>query len=96
MHNHIDIEFIRILSSQLKLYKEKGNNLFNFRCPVCGDSKRSRVKARGYLFQKKNDFFYKCHNCSIGLTLGNLIKHIDIDLHKQYIMARYTSDVSST
>ena len=96
MHNHIDVEFMRRLSSQLKLFKEKGNNLFNFRCPYCGDSKRSRVKARGYVFQKKNDFFYKCHNCGVGATLGNLIKHIDIDLHKQYIMSRYTSDVSST
>jgi len=96
MYNHIDVEFMRRLSSQLKSYKEKGNNLFNFRCPVCGDSKKSKVKARGYVFQKKNDFFYKCHNCSVGLTLGNLIKYVDIDLHKQYIMSRYTSNIHSS
>ena len=96
MYNHIDIEFMRRLAPQLEQFKEKGNHLFNFRCPYCGDSKTSKVKARGYVFQKKNDFFYKCHNCSVGKTLSNLIKYVDADLHKEYVMARYTSGVHSS
>jgi len=56
MYNHIDIEFMRRLAPQLEQFKEKGNHLFNFRCPYCGDSKTSKVKARGYVFQKKNDY----------------------------------------
>jgi transcription elongation factor Elf1 len=77
MYNHIDIELMRRLAPQLEQFKEKGNHLFNFRCPYCGDSKKSKVKARGFVFQKKNDFFFKCHNCSVGKILGNLIKYVD-------------------
>ena len=57
MTHNIDTQYIRLLGSQLGLFKEKGNKVWNFRCPCCGDSQKSKVKARGYVFQKKNDLF---------------------------------------
>jgi len=92
MTHNIDTQYIRLLGSQLGLFKEKGNKVWNFRCPCCGDSQKSKIKARGYVFQKKNDLFYKCHNCGVGMTLGNLIKHVDPNLHKEYIMERYKAN----
>ena len=88
---YIDQKYLNIISPQLKQFKSKGSNLWNFRCPYCGDSKKSKTKSRGFVYQKKNDLFYKCHNCGLGQSVGNLIKDIDPSLHKRYVMERYTS-----
>lgn len=46
---------------------------------------------RGYIYRKRNDLFFKCHNCGAGMSIGNLIKHLDTTLYKEYIMERYKS-----
>jgi hypothetical protein len=46
---------------------------------------------RGYVYRKKNDLLYKCHNCGAGMGIGNLIKHLDTNIHREYIMERYKS-----
>ena len=91
---YIDSKYLNILSPQLQQFKKKDDFLWNFRCPYCGDSQKSRTKARGFVYRKKNDLFFKCHNCGIGTTLGKLIEHIDSKTHKDYIMERYTKGVS--
>ena len=91
----IDQKYLNIISPQLKQFKPKGNNLWNFRCPYCGDSKKSQTKARGFVYQKKNDLFYKCHNCGTGTTLGKLIEFLDSKTYKDYIMERYKSGVKT-
>ena len=84
-----DSKFLGLLSPKLDRYKQVRDHLWNFRCPLCGDSSRNKSKARGYVYRKKSDLFYKCHNCGSGLSIGNLIKEIDPTLHKHYIMERY-------
>jgi len=84
-----DTKFLNFLSSRLDRFKRVRDNLWNFRCPLCGDSSRNKRKARGYVYQKQTDLFYKCHNCGSGLSIGNLINQIDPNLHKQYVMERY-------
>ena len=59
MSSYIDLKFINEISGRLGQFKKKGDYLFNFRCPHCGDSKKSKTKARAYLYQVKNDLFYK-------------------------------------
>ena len=93
--SYIDSKYLNILSPQLIRFKKKGDFLWNFRCPYCGDSQKSRSKARGFVYRKKNDLFYKCHNCGMGTTLGNLLKHVDSKIHKDYIMERYRNGVKS-
>ena len=89
MSSYIDIKYLNLISSQLQQFKKKGDFLWNFRCPYCGDSKKSRTKARGFVFRKKNDLFYKCHNCTIGSNMGKLIKQVDLKTYDAYIMERY-------
>ena len=89
MSSYIDIKFINLLSTRLPKFKRKSEYLFNFRCPHCGDSKRSTTKARGFVYKKKNDMFFKCHNCGMGQSLGNLIKFLDPTMHKEYIFERF-------
>ena len=87
--SYVDQKYLNLVSPMLPLFKKKGDYLWNFRCPYCGDSQKSRTKARGFVFRKKNDLFYKCHNCGVGATLGKLIEHVDSNTHKDYIMERY-------
>ena len=89
MSLHIDIKYITLLSSRLGKFSRKKDYLYNFRCPYCGDSERNPNKARGFLYRKKSDMFYKCHNCGKGTTTDKFIKFIDSELHKQYVMERF-------
>ncbi len=91
----VDSKYIRLLSFRLRNFKQKNDYLWNFSCPICGDSKKNKLKARGYVFKKGNDLFYTCHNCGVGLSLGNLIKHVDDNTHKEYTLERYTSGKSN-
>ena len=78
-----------MVSPRLTLFTKKKADLFNFRCPYCGDSQKRKNKARGYLFKIKNDFVYKCHNCGLGRTLSNFLKDQDSFLHDQYVMEKF-------
>ena len=92
----IDVQYLYNISSRLDRFKKKSRNLFNFRCPYCGDSKKNKSKARGFVYAVKNEYFYKCHNCSKGTTLGKLIEYIDPQLYKQYVIEKYKSGNNNT
>ena len=85
----LDVKYIQLVSSRLTLFSRKKADLYNFRCPYCGDSQKRRNKARGYLFKVKNDFVFKCHNCGMGRTLANFLKDQDTHLHDQYVMEKF-------
>ena len=89
MSSYIDIKYLNIVSPQLQKFKKKSDNLWNFRCPYCGDSQKNKTKARGFIYKKKNDLFFKCHNCGVGTTVGKMIEYLDSKIHKDYIMERY-------
>jgi len=90
----VESKYIRLISSRLRNFKQKKDYLWNFSCPICGDSKKNLSKARGYVFQKGTNLFFNCHNCGVGTNLGNLIKHVDPSLHKEYVLERYKSGES--
>ena len=81
----IDIQYLHTISHKLDRFKKKSQNLYNFRCPYCGDSQKKKTKARGFVYRVKNDMFYKCHNCGKGTTVGKLIEYLDVQLYKKYV-----------
>jgi|TARA_B100002003_G_C14138129_1_gene547402 transcription elongation factor Elf1 len=87
----IDIQYLHQISPKLDRFKKKSQNLYNFRCPYCGDSKKKKSKARGFVYRVKNDMFYKCHNCGKGTTVGKLIEYVDPQSYKQWIVDKYKS-----
>ena len=87
---HIDLKFIMMMSPRLDKFKKLRDNLFNFRCPYCGDSQRFSNKARGYFYRKKNDFFYKCHNCGKGTTFSKVLQLVDPEMYKEFVMEKFT------
>ena len=92
--NHVDSKFIGLLSSRLEKFKRIKSNLYNFRCPICGDSKKNKSKTRGYLYAMKADVNFKCHNCGASMTFSNFLKQLDPALHKQYIFERFKTNSS--
>ena len=49
----IDSKYIGLVSSRLEKFKRVKPNLYNFRCPICGDSQKHKNKARGYFTNTK-------------------------------------------
>jgi transcription elongation factor Elf1 len=85
----IDVKYINLISARFQKFKKVKTNLYNFRCPICGDSKKNKNKARGYLYQVKNNTNFKCHNCGVNISFNNFLKQIDSTIHKQYIFEKF-------
>jgi transcription elongation factor Elf1 len=87
----IDRKYLGFVSSRLDKFKQKNQDLYNFRCIFCGDSQKNRTKARGYIYRKSNDYFYICHNCGKSTTFSKFLEEVDTSVHRQYVMERYTN-----
>ena len=85
----IDSKYIGLISSRLQKFKKVKADLYNFRCPICGDSQKHKNKARGYFYVVKNNTNYKCHNCGASLSLNNFLKTLDTTLYKQYTLEKF-------
>ena len=85
----VDSKYIGLISSRLQKFKRVKADLYNFRCPICGDSQKHKNKARGYIYPLKADMNFKCHNCGASTTFNNFLKTIDPTLHKQYVMEKF-------
>jgi len=92
--DQIDSKFVGLISSRLERFKRVKANLFNFRCPICGDSQKTKSKTRGYLYAVKVNTNFKCHNCGASMSLNNFLKKIDPTLQKQYAMEKFKEGFS--
>ena len=87
--DHVDSKFISLVSSRLQKFKRVKAGLFNFRCPICGDSQKKKSKTRGYLYEVKANTNFKCHNCGASMSLNNFLKKIDPVIQKQYALEKF-------
>lgn len=92
MSLYIDRKFVNYLSPRLQGLHQKSDYLWNCRCPLCGDSKQNKRKMRGYIYRRKSDLFYSCHNCGASISFGNLLKHLDRSLYTEYQMERFKNE----
>lgn len=90
----VDTKYINLLSSRLPLFKKREENVWNFRCPVCGDSTKNKFKARGYIHKKKEKFLFYCHNCAASMSLDKFIKLIDPQLHTEYVKENFVESAN--
>jgi hypothetical protein len=92
---HIDIKYICLCGPSLRNFKKKKPSLYNCSCPICGDSEKKKTKARGFFFQKGQSMYYKCHNCSAGMGVGNFLKQLFPSYYDEYLLEKYKSGTSS-
>jgi len=87
-----DLKYIGIVSTRLSNFKRKESYLWNFRCPICGDSQSSKLKTRGYFYRVKDKINYKCHNCSASMGLVTFLKQVAPDLVQQYYYDKFKNN----
>lgn len=93
---YIDAKYVGLISYKLRNFKRKNDNYWNFSCPICGDSKKNPLKARGFVFKHQNRLVYKCHNCSYSSNVGSLIKFLDPILYNEYVLEKYKESSDNT
>ena len=94
--NPVDVKFVRLLSVRCDKFTTKKTDLYQLRCPYCGDSQKHKNKARGYFFGKQQRLFYRCHNCGVGRSLSSFLKDQAPDLHSQYMLESFTGSKTYT
>jgi hypothetical protein len=81
---YIDKKYVNLLSGALTKFKWKKDSLATCRCFKCGDSKKNKSKTRGYFFEHKGHYVYKCHNCGFSCNLYSVLESISPSLCKEY------------
>jgi hypothetical protein len=92
MSLYVDKKFLGLVSPRLERFHQKSEYLWNFRCPICGDSKKNKLKTRGYVYRHKASLFFYCQNCSASMPLGKLIKVLDYTLFDEYRLENMKED----
>ena len=95
MSVYIDKKYVTLLAPKLSLFKQRGEFLWNFRCPVCGDSQKNKIKTRGYIYKKKERFGFMCHNCSTTMSLPKFIRYVDPSLYNEYQLESFVRSNTS-
>ena len=92
--NWLESKYIGMVSNRLRNYKRKSATLYNFSCPFCGDSDTDKRKARGYVYTKKGNTLYHCHNCSVTNNFATFLKNLDFQLYSDFNMERLKGEKS--
>ena len=95
MSVYIDKKYVSLLAPKLSQFKQRGEFLWNFRCPVCGDSQKNKIKTRGYIYKKKERFGFMCHNCSTTMSLPKFIRYVDPSLYNEYQLESFVRSNTS-
>lgn len=96
MSIYIDKKYISLLAPKLTLFKQRGEFLWNFRCPVCGDSNKDKTKTRGYIYKRKEHFSFMCHNCGSSMALTKFVKYVDPALYNEYLLETFGESNTKT
>jgi len=91
MDKWIQEKYIHLIANRLERFKKLNSGLFNFRCFYCGDSAKNATKTRGYIYCKKQDYFYYCHNCHKSKSFVNFLKEIEYGLYGEMLKDSYTT-----
>ena len=89
MSIYIDKKYVNMVSGSLQKFKWKKDNLATCRCFKCGDSKKNKSKTRGYFFEHKGKYVYKCHNCGLSCNLYGVLETISPTLCKEYAFENF-------
>lgn len=88
----IESKYLGLISSQLRNYKRKSGNLYNFSCMFCGDSESDKKRARGYIYTHKDKTMYHCHNCGITHGFANFLKNINYQMYSEFCLEKLKSE----
>lgn len=85
MNLHLIDALVDISSSLDRFQWIKHGTSAKCRCPICGDSRKDKRKARFSIFENSGTMFVHCYNCSYSNTLVNFIKNEYPSEYKNYL-----------
>lgn len=86
---YLQKKYLNLLSGRFDGFVWKSANTANLRCFACGDSSKNKRKKRGYFYEKDGSLWYKCHNCPQMGHFKQILKDLDPNLYKEYVMECY-------
>jgi hypothetical protein len=92
----IDLKYIGSLATRLSMFARKDDNVWNMRCPICGDSRKSKTKARGYILGKNGTYMYTCHNCNVSMPFSKFLETVDPAAAVEYRREKFLEKRGST
>jgi hypothetical protein len=91
---YLDVKYLKIVSCRIEGFTQKKSDLYNLRCPYCGDSQKKKSKKRGFLYKKGNDMFYRCFNCEVSTTFYKFLEYLDPSVAREYQLERFSEGKS--
>ncbi len=94
----VDEKYVMLLDQVVDRFKVVANTplTVNFRCPFCGDSQKSKHKARAFLFTTPDGVMYKCHNCDHKTNLRGLLRRVNERLYSEYVSETFVKSERPT
>lgn len=91
---YLDHSFLERISSNFEGFQIKRSNpyLAVCRCFICGDSQKSKIKKRGYFFQKTDNILFTCHNCGVTRSIKSILKASYQHLYQDYILQQFETN----
>lgn len=84
-----ELNIINAISCYLEKFHTKTNNIWAFRCPFCGDSKKDKNKTRGYIYYKDSKYSFHCFNCNYSCSLKKFVALEFPDVFQEYLVNSY-------
>ena len=91
---YTEIKYLNLLSTKLQRFKKQKANVWNFRCPICGDSQKNKLKARGFVFEVKGKLLYKCQESEY--VVSKLLEKVDPQSYKEYTLEKLKESENRT
>lgn len=87
-------KYAGLLGHRFERFSIKNNSPFlaTARCPFCGDSQKSKTKARFYIYSKEENLNCFCHNCGYAKSFQRFLKEFDEVIYRQFITERIMED----
>lgn len=92
---YVDKKWVNVIGQRIDMFKWQTEDVARGRCPICGDSKKSKSKTRLYFYPVDGKYFIRCHNCGASKSIGNFIKDQFPEVYSDYTMERFTEKSSS-
>lgn len=80
----LDRKYINLYSSHVRNFKWQNETTARCSCPICGDSKTNKFKARMYFINDGKGYRIHCHNCGASMNFRGFLKTINNELFEQY------------
>lgn len=83
---YTDLDWLHRVCHRFDRFKRASlsSEVYNCRCPVCGDSQRDPKKARFYFYQKKGSMNVICHKCGYSHSFFVFMKDVCASDFEEY------------